>query len=86
MTDLAKRLVIFILIILLMVGFVDHLFFSGISSSHLSQEANCPIHSGVVQLERAQSLVQISVNRIGEKQDTTHAFELTAKISHPPTI
>ncbi len=86
MRDAIKQLFIFVLVILLMVGFFDHLFSSGIDNLHFSQEANCPIHSGVAQPEPEPAFLQVSADRIGEKQDDTHAFDLIAKISHPPTI
>lgn len=86
MTDLIKRLVIILLVFLLFTGVVDHLFFSGTGSFHAFQDANCPIHSGIVQLERAQTLVSMVVIKIGETRDNTHSFNLRTKISHPPTI
>jgi hypothetical protein len=86
MIDLLKRLVIFLLVLLLLTGVAEHLFFSGITAAHVSQEANCPIHSGIVPLERAQTLVVTAVIRIGEVHDNTHSFNLSTKISHPPTV
>ena len=69
MIDLLKRFVIFLLVLLLLMGVAEHLFFSGITTAHVSQEANCPIHGGIVPLEREQMLVLTAVIRIGEIRD-----------------
>jgi len=41
---------------------------------------------GVVQSEQAQPLPHVSVQLIGEIRDNSSAFDLSAKIAHPPTI
>lgn len=86
MTDLIRRLAILCLVFLLLMGAAQDLLLSANSVLHVAQEANCPIHSGIAQPERAQLLIQLPVITIGEMHDSTHAFHLSAKISHPPTI
>ena len=86
MTDLVKRLAVLFLVFLLVMGAAEHLLTTTAGPNHLAQEASCPIHGGVVQPERAQLLMHFTVQCIGETKDSTHAFDLSAEISHPPTI
>jgi hypothetical protein len=86
MIDLIRRLSLALLLFLLIVGAVGHLFLSITNTSHTAQEANCPIHSGMTQPERAQPFTLKPATTIGETQDSTHAFNLATKISHPPTF
>lgn len=86
MTDFIRRLSLALLLFLLIFGAVGHLFSSANNTSHAAQEANCPIHSGVAQPERAQPVTLKPAVTVGEKQDSTHAFNLSVKISHPPTF
>jgi hypothetical protein len=86
MTDLLRRLSLALLLFLLIVGLGGHLFLSTTNTSHAAQEANCPIHSGMDQSEKAQPFTQKPAFTIGETQDGKHAFNLSAKISHPPTF
>jgi hypothetical protein len=86
MTDLIRRLSLALLLFLLIVGAVGHLFLSTNNTSYAAQEANCPIHSGMAQPEKAQPFTFKPAVTIGETQDGTRAFNLSAKISHPPTF
>ena len=86
MTDLMKRLAVLFLVTLLVLGAAEHLLLTTSGPSHVAQEASCPIHGGVVQPERAQPLVYGTVQFIGETKDSTHAFDLSLEIPHPPTI
>ncbi|MBI3163305.1 MAG: hypothetical protein HYZ24_01370 [Chloroflexi bacterium] len=86
MTDLIRRLSLALLLFLLIIGTVGHLFLSTDNTSHAAQEANCPIHSGMVQPEKAQPSTFKPASTIGETQDGTRAFNLSSKISHPPTF
>ena len=86
MTDLLRRLSLVLLLFLLLVGAAGHLFLSADNTSHAAQEANCPIHSGMAQPEKAQPFTLKPVITIGEMQEGTRAFNLSAKISHPPTF
>jgi hypothetical protein len=86
MTDLIRRLSLALLLFLLLVGAAGHLFLSADNTSHAAQEANCPIHSGMAQPEKAQPFTLKPAVTIGETQDGTRAFNLSAKISHPPTF
>ncbi len=85
MTGLIRRLSIALLLFLLIVGAVGHLFLSTTNTSHAAQEANCPIHSGMVQPEKIQPFTQKPATTIGETKDETLVLNLGAKISHPPT-
>jgi hypothetical protein len=84
MTDLIRRLSLALLLFLLLVGAAGHLFLSADNTSHAAQEANCPIHSGMAQPEKAQPFTHKSAVTIGETQDGTCALSLGAKIPHPP--
>lgn len=84
MIELLRRLSILLLVLLLVMGAAEHLFLT--TTSHAALEANCPVHGGIVQLERTQLLLQVPVYLMREVQDKTSAFDLSAKISHPPTI
>lgn len=86
MKNLVRRLSLALLLFLLLIGAADHLFLSAYNISHATQEANCPIHSGMAQLEKAKLFIIRPVTAIGEMQDSTHALGLTAKITHPPTF
>jgi hypothetical protein len=86
MTDLIRRLSLALLLFLLLVGVSGHLFLSADNTSHAAQEANCPIHSGMAQPEKEQPFTRKPAVTIGEIQDSTHAFNLSVKISHPPTF
>ena len=86
MTDLIRRLSLVLLLFLLLVGAVGHLFLSTDNTSHAAQEANCPIHSGIAQPEKAHPFTLKPAIAIRETQDGTRAFNLSAKISHPPTF
>lgn len=86
MTDLMRRLSLALLLFLLLVGAAGHLFLSTTNPSHVAQEANCPIHSGMAQPEKPQPFTLKPVVTIGETQDGMRAFNLSAKISHPPTF
>ena len=86
MTDFMKRLAVLFLVLLLVLGAAEHLLMTTAGPSHVAQEASCPIHGGVVQPERAQPLVHVTVQLVRETQDSTHAFDLSAEIPHPPTI
>ena len=86
MTDLIRRLSLALLLLLLLAGAAGHLFLSADNTSHAAQEANCPIHSGMAQPEKAQPFTLKPAITIGEIQDGTRALNLSAKISHPPTI
>ena len=85
MTDLIRRLSLALLLFLLIVGSVGHFFLSTTNTFHAAQEANCPIHSDMAQPERGQPFTLKPAMTIGETQDSTRAFNLGAKISHPPT-
>ena len=86
MTGLIRRLSIALLLSLLVVGTVGHLFLLTTNIAHAAQEANCPIHHGMAQPEKAQPFTLKPAITIGETQDCTHAFNLATKISHPPTF
>ena len=86
MTDLIRRLSLALLLFLLIVGVAGHLFLSQNNSSHAAQEANCPIHSGMAQPEKAQPFTLKPAITMGETQDDSRAFNLATKISHPPTF
>ncbi|MDO9302761.1 MAG: hypothetical protein Q7T89_15350 [Anaerolineales bacterium] len=86
MTDLIRRLSLVLLLFLLLAGAAGHLFLSAENTSHAAQEANCSIHSGMAQPEKAQPFTLKPTVTIGETQDGTCAFNLSAKISHPPTF
>ncbi len=62
------------------------MFLSTTNASHAEQEANCPIHSGMTQPEKAQLFTHKPAVMIGETQDGTHDFKLATKITHPPTF
>ncbi len=82
MTDLIRRLSLALLLFLLIVGVAGHLFLS--VNNNTAREANCPIHGGMVQPEKAQPLTHMSAITIGEILDGTCALSLGAKIPHPP--
>jgi hypothetical protein len=86
MIGILKRLSILFLLLLLVLGAAEHLFLTVPGTNHTAQEASCPIHGGVVQSEQAQPLPHVSVQLIGEIRDNSSAFDLSAKIAHPPTI
>ncbi len=86
MSDLIRRLSLALLLFLLLVGAAGHLFLSGDNTPHVAQEANCPIHSGMAQPEKTQPFTLKPAVMIGEIHDDTRALNLSAKISHPPTI
>jgi len=86
MTDLIRRLSLALLLFLLLVGAAGHLYLSADNTSHAAQEANCPIHGGMAQPEKAQPFTLKPAVMIGEIHDDTRAFNLSAKISHPPTF
>ena len=86
MTDLIRRLSLALLLLLLLAGAAGHLFLSADNTSHATQEANCPIHSGMAQTEKVQPFTLKPAVTIGEIQDCTRAFNLNVKISHPPTF
>jgi hypothetical protein len=86
MTDFTRRVSLALLLFLLIFGVVGHLFSFTNNISHITQEANCPIHCGIAQPERAQTFTLKPAISIGETQDGTHALNLGVKISHPPTF
>ena len=86
MTDLIRRLALAVLLFLLLVGAAGHLFLSTTNASHAAQEANCPIHSGMVQPEKAQPFIHKPAITIGETKDGARALTLSAEILHPPTF
>jgi len=86
MTDLIRRLSLALLLFLLIIGTVGHLFLSTDNTSHAAQEANCPIHSGMAQPEKAQPFTLKPAITMGETQDDSRALNLATKISHPPTF
>ena len=86
MTDLLRRLSILLLVLLLAMGVAEHVLLTPVGTSHAAQEASCPIHGGIVQSERTQLLLHLTVQLRRETQDSTSAFDLSAKIPHPPTI
>jgi hypothetical protein len=84
MTDLMRRLSLALLLFLLIAGLAGHLLLSVNNTSHTAREANCPIHSGMVQPEKAQPCTHKPAITIGETKDGTRALSLGAKIPHPP--
>jgi len=86
MSDLFRRLSLALLLFLLLVGAAGHLFLSADNTSHATQEANCPIHSGMAQTEKVQPFTLKPAVTIGEIQDCTRAFNLNVKIPRTNTI
>ena len=86
MTPIIRRLSLVFLLLIVILGTAGHLFSSAANTSHITQEANCPIHSGMAQPERIQPYTHQPAMMIAEALDGTHDFDLDTKISHPPTI
>lgn len=84
--DLTQRLIFTLLLFSLLIGAASHWFLSADNTSHAIQESNCSIHSAAAQSEKAQPFTRKPAIAIGEQQDNTCAFNLSAKISHPPTF
>lgn len=86
MTDLIRRTSLALLFFLLVFGVIGHVFSFENNASHVSQEANCPIHGAIAEPEVLQPFTLKPTIAIGEIQDSTHALNLSVKISHPPTF
>ena len=84
MTAIIRRLSLVFLLFLLIVGVSGHLFLSATNTAHAAKEANCPIHSGMYQPEKAQPFTHKPAITIRETQDGTRALSLGAKVPHPP--
>ena len=86
MTNTLRRLALFFLLILLLIGFAGHLLAPAGGTQYVQSESTCAFHQGInlpVNIQTSWSESGISP---GTTHDDTYVLELILKISHPPTL